>query len=79
MGKKKNKPAGKARAGRQEAAGATFRPADLPEQEAPTGAPEPGAVPLGLPISAEDYEALREQARHRTVPPRDCAQEDSSG
>ena len=79
MSKKKNKTAGKAQAGRGEAAGAGFRPADLPEQEAPNSAPEPGAVPLGLPISAEEYEELQEQARHRTLPPRGRAQEDSSG
>jgi hypothetical protein len=78
MSKQKNK-AGKPRAGRGEAAGAGFRPADLPEQASPSPTPEGGEIPLGLPISAEEYEKLQQQSRHKTLPPTGSAQEDSSG
>jgi len=57
--------------------GASFHPAERPEEEAVTAAPEVGAVPLGLPFSAEEYEALQQRARHVKLPPHDCAQEDS--
>jgi hypothetical protein len=75
---KKQKKAGKARAGRGKAAGAAFRPADLPDDETKAADPQPGAVPMGLPISAEEYEKLQRQARHAKLPPAGCAQEDSS-
>jgi hypothetical protein len=78
MSKQKNKT-GKARAGRGETAGAGFRPADLPEQASQIPTPDAGEVPLGLPISAEEYQKLQEQSRHKTLPPTGFAQEDSSG
>jgi hypothetical protein len=52
-------------------------PSALPE-EAALGGPEPGAVPLGLPISPEELEELQRQARHKKPPPPGCAQEDPS-
>jgi hypothetical protein len=77
MSKKRNK-AGKAQAGRGETGGAGFRPADLAEDEAQVTAPEGGAVPLGLPISDEEYEKLQKQSRHVVLPPTDSAQADPS-
>jgi hypothetical protein len=74
---KKRKKTGKAHAGRGEAAGAAFRPADLPDEKTKSAA-EPGTVPMGLPISAEEYEELLKRARHAKLPPSGCAQEDSS-
>ena len=81
----KNKPNPKARGPKSSAArpgggaaGAGFRPADLPAEEATTPAPEFGAAPLGLPISAEEYEKLQRRARHSKLPPHDSAQEDPS-
>jgi hypothetical protein len=77
--KQKNKPGG-APVGRPGVgpAGQGFDPADLPEEAAPE-APEPGAAPLGLPISPEAFEELQRKARRKTPPPTDCAQEDPSG
>jgi len=77
MSKAKRK-AGKAQAGRGETAGAPSRPADLPEQDVSVPAPDAEAVPLGMPISDEEYEKLQKQARNKTLPPTDCAGEDSS-
>ena len=80
MGKKKKAKKGDltAQAGSSGRGGASFHPADLPEEEASTVAPEAGAVPLGLPISLEDYDRLQKKARHRHLPPNTSAQEDAS-
>jgi hypothetical protein len=78
MSKKRNH-AGKAKAGRGEAAGANFRPADVAKEAPQTPEHEGKAVPLGLPISQEEYEKLQKESRHRTLPPAGCAQEDPSG
>jgi hypothetical protein len=77
MSKKKSKP-GKAQAGHGETAGKAFRPGDLPEEGSQVPTPEEGAVPLGLPISAEEYKDLQERNRHRALPPPGSAQEDPS-
>ena len=66
MSKKKNKAAGKAQPGGEKTVGAEFRPADLAEQEGTGAAPEAGEVPLGVPLSAEEYEKLR-KASNRDV------------
>jgi hypothetical protein len=57
--------------------GTCFEPSDLPE-EATSAAPEAGAVPLGLPISDEEYHKLQRRARTLNLPPQDNAQEDPS-
>ena len=78
MSKKRNH-AGKAKVGRGEAPGTSLRPADLAEEAPQTPECEGKAVPLGLPISAEEYEKLQKESRHRKLPPAGCAQEDTSG
>jgi len=77
--KRRSRGTGQAQPGSGEKAGVDFRPADLPEEEAPGGAAEGGAMPLGLPISAEEYEKLQQQARHRKLPPAGGAQPDPAG
>ena len=61
--------------GSSENAGASFCPEELPEEESPHVTPEAGAIPLGLPISAEEYKELQRKARHLKMPPNDGAQE----
>jgi hypothetical protein len=78
MRKKKNKAA-KPQASRGEAAGASFRPTDVPEPEAQGTASQGGAVPLGLPISAAEYEKLQKRARRVALPPTSSGQQDPSG
>ena len=59
--------------------GEPFDPAQLPDEpdsSAPQGgAPRPSPGPT-VPISAEEYERLKEQARHKRLPPSPHAQED---
>ena len=62
--------------GAADGAGASFDPSQLPEEEAT--APEAGAIPLGLPISAEEYRRQQRQARNRQLPPKCSGQEDTS-
>jgi hypothetical protein len=64
--------------GAAEEAGASFDPGQLPDEEASQSAPTGGAVPLGLPISAEEYERLQREAHHRKLPPKRSGQEDAS-
>jgi hypothetical protein len=64
--------------GAAEEAGARFDTRQLPDEEASKSAPEGGAVPLGLPISAEEHERLQREARHRKLPPKRSSQEDAS-
>jgi hypothetical protein len=75
--KKRIKDQPSAQPGGGDTAGVSFHPADLEGEEASTAAPqEGGAIPLGLPISAKEYEKLQKQARHRQLPPHGSSQED---
>ena len=78
MSKRKNQPSSSpaAQPGCSDA-GREVRPSELPAE----GAPESvgGAVPIGLPIPAEQYEALQRNAkRHKPGDP-GVAQEDPGG
>jgi hypothetical protein len=75
MSKKKRTPE-QPLAGSSSAAGSGFRPVDVPEQHGGAAAPKGGAVPIGLPIDAAEYERLQQKAKRRKVPQADCAQED---
>ena len=56
--------------------GVPFNPQDLPEESADTaGAPRPAPGP-GLPISKEEFDRLKEAAKHAPAPRVENAQED---
>ena len=77
MAKKRKKNAVRpALPGVGEVPGADFDPARLPEDETADTAAEGGEVPLGLPISPEEYKRLQKQARHLKPPSTGSAQED---
>lgn len=56
--------------------GETFEPDELPEESAPPeGKPRSAPAP-GLPMSHEEYEQMKDAARHRPAPRAEHAQED---
>ena len=73
MAKKKRPDSGptNSQAGRSEP-GKEVRPGELPPTESDDG----GAMPMGLPIPLEHYEALQEIAKRRKPAPHGHAQED---
>ncbi len=63
--------------GRSADTGKSFDPLDLPE-DAPMALPRPRAIPIGQPISQQEYKKLKEKAKKSNPLSRGNAQEDSA-
>jgi hypothetical protein len=58
--------------------GEDFNPADLPEESAPAEPSTTRAVPIGRPVSDEEYREMKERAAKDKPPSGEHKQEDPS-
>jgi hypothetical protein len=56
--------------------GSPMTPDDLPDEATPADRAKPKAVPIGRPVSREQFEKLKKEAEKRRRPRQGKAQED---
>lgn len=64
--------------GSSESAGKDFNPSDAPDKSAPAEPSVKRSVPIGRPVSEDEYRRLKERATKDPAPSGGHAQEDSS-
>ena len=75
MANKKNKKQGDWSAGTE---GKKMRPFELLEEDKPFNSSKSIGVPLGIPVSEEEYQKLKDASIKMELPPNENAQEDST-
>lgn len=56
--------------------GKALDPSNLPSDEPPADEPDSRAIPIGRPVSPEEYRRLKAEAEKTNKPPASSAQED---